>query len=64
MQLVLMLVLLRFTNRLLESKHMGKGILKSHYVQCFPFQEKISNITYYHLKWPGIVENSTGKKKK
>lgn len=35
MQLELMLVLLRFTNRLFESKNIGKGILKSH-VQCFP----------------------------
>ena len=23
----------------------------------------VSNITDYHLKWPGIVENSTGKRK-
>ena len=23
----------------------------------------ISKITYYHLKWPGIIENSFGKRK-
>ena len=34
--------------------------------QCSPFRGvkfTVSNITYYCLKWPGIVENSTVKTK-
>lgn len=30
-------------------------------MQSSPF--RAITITYYHIKWPGIVENTTGKRK-